>query len=66
MSENDNHTYLLRVWRESEHSGPGPIRAALTDVATRETRYFADVHALARHLRSLEGPEHGDGGGPAV
>ena len=60
MSENRNHTYLLRVWREPEHEGPPLFRAVLTDVGTRETRYFSDVLALARHLRLLErgdGPE---------
>ncbi|MEJ2291605.1 MAG: hypothetical protein P8Y05_07800 [Deinococcales bacterium] len=55
MSEPANHTYLLRVWGEAEHGQSRAFRAALTDVATRETRYFTDVKALARHLRSLQG-----------
>jgi len=57
VPESVNHTYLLRVWMEPEHNGPALFRAVLTDVRTHETRYFADVTALARHLRTLE-PGH--------
>lgn len=62
MSENANRTYLLRVWREPEHDGPSLFRAVLTDVGTRETRYFSDVTDLAQHLRSLEARQEPDEG----
>lgn len=55
MPEPANHTYLLRVWSEAEHGQSRAFRAALTDVATRETRYFTDARELAQHLRSLQG-----------
>ena len=55
MSEPANHTYLLRVWSEAEHGQPPSFRAALTDVATRETVYFSNVKALAQHLRIVHG-----------
>jgi hypothetical protein len=53
MSDDTNRTYLLRVWTEREHDRPPAFRAALTEVATRETVYFSDVRALARHLKAL-------------
>ncbi len=48
-----SHTYVLRVWSEQEHGRPTAFRAALTNVATKETRYFSDALALVRHLREL-------------
>lgn len=56
MSESDHHTYLLRVWSEPGRNGPPLFRAALIDVATRETHYFSNARALAEHLRSMEPP----------
>lgn len=54
MDEAANHTFLLRVWKEVEHGHPPAFRAALTDISTRETRYFADAEALARHFVALQ------------
>ncbi len=48
-----SHTYVLRIWSEREHGRPPAFRAALTDVATKETHYFSDALALVRHLREL-------------
>jgi len=56
-----NHTYVLRVWSEHEHGRHPAFRAALTDVATKETRYFSDAAALAHYLRGLH--ERGAGAG---
>lgn len=61
MSDTANHTYVLRVWNEDEHGRPPAFRAALTDVATRETLYFSDARALARHLGALPEIRSDDG-----
>jgi len=54
MSEPHKRVYLLRVWSERDHGKPSAFRAALTEVATHETRYFTDARALASHLKSLD------------
>ena len=60
MENTIHRAFLLRVWTEPEYDGKKLFRAALVDVATRETRYFSDAVALADHLRSLgEAPEQG-------
>ncbi len=60
MDNTIHRAFLLRIWTEPEHNGKTLFRAALVDVASRETRYFSDAVALADHLRSLgEAPEQG-------
>ncbi len=57
-----HHTYLLRVWSETDHGRAPAFRAALTDVTTQETRYFDEAEALAVHLKTLH-RDAPDGGG---
>lgn len=60
MSDSQNRTYVLRMWRETENGRPAAFRAVLTDVATHESLYFANAQALARHLRVLSRDPDGD------
>lgn len=55
-----SQTYVLRVWSENEHGHPPAFRAALTNVATKETVYFSDAVTLADYLRAL----HDQGASP--
>jgi hypothetical protein len=53
--------FVLRIWLEPR-SGDAPVwRASLTHTETRETRYFASLEALARHLHDLADPALGTG-----
>jgi hypothetical protein len=44
--------YLVRVWLEPGEDG-GVWRASLTDLATRQARYFADYTNLLQYLAGL-------------
>jgi hypothetical protein len=47
--------YLVRIWLETGEGGE-VWRASLTDLATRQARYFADYADLLRYLEEVAGP----------
>jgi len=56
--------YLVRIWLEPGEGGE-VWRASLTDLATRQARYFADYANLLRYLEEIAGPsaaQHLQGG----
>lgn len=56
-------TFLLKLW--SDASGEESWRVSLTDVQSKDKRYFADLDALATELAELTrepeaGPDESD------
>ena len=52
MPAKNARAYLVRVWLEPGEGG-GVWRASLTDLATRQARYFADYANLLEYLEGL-------------
>ncbi len=46
----NNHTYIVRVWLESNPGGSSVWRASVVDVNSQERLYFSSAQQLAEFL----------------